>query len=254
MQTCNSDGSFSDDIACPNTCKADKCTSNPGKVFVTSTTYKAGDLGGLTGADAKCQARAMAAGLTGTFRAWLSDANGQPATRFSKERGPYLLVTGSIVANNWTGLTSGTLRHAINVTELGTPAPPATIPGLHEPDRVDQHDERRLCRQPWVQLRRLDEFVGLLRVVRHDRFAVGMDERQLHGRGRHVGRDRLWRAGADLLRRAVTIADTTDAADRSAPDIGTWQSGGSAWRARHGRPRASSRASARSTPPPTCRA
>jgi hypothetical protein len=133
LQTCSSDGSFADDTACPSTCKAGKCVSNPGKVFVTSTTYKAGDLGGLAGADAKCQARASAAGLTGTFRAWLSDATDQPATRFSRDRGPYLLVTGNVVANNWTGLASGTLRHAINVTELGTPAPPATIPGCATP-------------------------------------------------------------------------------------------------------------------------
>jgi hypothetical protein len=133
IQTCGSDGSWTEDAACPNTCKAGKCVAIPKKVFVTSTTYKGGDLGGLTGADAKCQARAMAAGLTGTFRAWLSDADGQPATRFTKESGPYLLVTGNVVANNLTQVTSGTLRHAINVTELGTPAPTATIPGCTTP-------------------------------------------------------------------------------------------------------------------------
>jgi hypothetical protein len=133
IQTCNTDGSWADDMACPNTCKGGKCVSNPKKVFVTSTTYKAGDLGGLAGADAKCQARAMAAGLTGTFRAWLSDSDDQPATRFIKENGPYLLVTGNVVANNFTQVTSGTLRHAINVTELGTAAPTATIPGCTTP-------------------------------------------------------------------------------------------------------------------------
>jgi hypothetical protein len=42
------------------------------KVFVTSTTYN-GNLGGLTGADAKCQARADAAALGGTWKAILSD-------------------------------------------------------------------------------------------------------------------------------------------------------------------------------------
>lgn len=50
-------------------------TASPGpaarKVFVTSTTHN-GNLGGLVGADATCQARATAAGSPGTFRAWLS--------------------------------------------------------------------------------------------------------------------------------------------------------------------------------------
>ena len=41
------------------------------KVFNSSTSYN-GNLGGLTGADAKCQSRAAAAGLTGTYKAWLS--------------------------------------------------------------------------------------------------------------------------------------------------------------------------------------
>jgi hypothetical protein len=41
------------------------------KVFVTSTTYN-GNLGGLAGADAICQARANAGGLSGTYKAWLS--------------------------------------------------------------------------------------------------------------------------------------------------------------------------------------
>jgi hypothetical protein len=43
------------------------------QTFVTSTTYN-GSLGGLAGADAACQARATAGGLTGTFVAWMSDA------------------------------------------------------------------------------------------------------------------------------------------------------------------------------------
>lgn len=51
----------------------------PGKVFVTSTTYN-GNLGGITGAtgaNAKCQARATAAGLPNpdSYMAWLSDTS-----------------------------------------------------------------------------------------------------------------------------------------------------------------------------------
>ncbi len=48
-------------------------------VFVTSTIYSA-DLGGIVFADAECQARADAAGLSGVFRAWLSDGMDSPLT------------------------------------------------------------------------------------------------------------------------------------------------------------------------------
>jgi Collagenase NC10 and Endostatin len=98
----------------------------PKTVFLTSTTYKGGALGGLDGADAKCQARAVAAGLAGTYRAWLSDSTGSPSSRFTRHGAPYALVNGSVVANDWAGLTSGSLRHAINVTELGGPPPTST--------------------------------------------------------------------------------------------------------------------------------
>jgi hypothetical protein len=133
IQLCDNEGIWGDPTSCLNACKGSACTTNPKKVFVTSTTYKGGDLGGLAGADAKCQARAAAGGLTGTFRAWLSDATGSPFDRFKRDGGPYLLVTGSIVANNWSGLTSGTLRHAINVTELGTPAAAIMVAGCPAP-------------------------------------------------------------------------------------------------------------------------
>jgi hypothetical protein len=97
---------------------------SPKTVFVTSQAYT-GDLGGLAGADAKCQALAAAAGLPGTYFAWVSDFFGSPSTRFSRAGRPYRLVDGSVVADDWKALTSGTLRHAIDLTETGG-APPMT--------------------------------------------------------------------------------------------------------------------------------
>ena len=51
------------------------CTNNicyeVKRVFVTSANYT-GDLGGLVGADSKCQALADSAGLDGNYKAWLS--------------------------------------------------------------------------------------------------------------------------------------------------------------------------------------
>jgi Protein of unknown function (DUF1554) len=97
-------------------------------VFVTSARYS-GNLGGLAGADAKCQERAAAAGLSGTFKAWLSDTTGSPSTRFVASNDPYVLVDGTVIADNYTELTSGTLKHAINKTETGGAAPVEPIAG-----------------------------------------------------------------------------------------------------------------------------
>ena len=89
------------------------------RVFVTSTNYT-GNLGGLAGADAKCQERANAANLGGTWKIWLSDTTGSPSTRFTKSSNPYKLLNGTTIANNWSDLTDGTLQNPLNMTELGT--------------------------------------------------------------------------------------------------------------------------------------
>lgn len=88
------------------------------RVFVTSTTYN-GNLGGLAGADAKCQERANAANLGGNWKAWLSDDATSAATRLNHVNGSYKRLDGAIVANNWNDLTDGNLNGAINITELG---------------------------------------------------------------------------------------------------------------------------------------
>jgi hypothetical protein len=90
----------------------------PCRVFVSSTLYS-GALGGLSGADAKCQGLAESAGLPGTYKAWLSDSNGSPFSRFVPSSGPYQLVNGTTIAVNWTDLTDGHLLAPISVTETG---------------------------------------------------------------------------------------------------------------------------------------
>lgn len=92
------------------------------RVFTTSTTHR-GKLGGLAGADAICQDLASAAGLPGSYRAWLSDSTGSPSTRFMRSTGPYQRVDGVTVANDWAGLTSGTLLAPLLVTEQGATVP-----------------------------------------------------------------------------------------------------------------------------------
>ena len=86
-------------------------------VFVTSERYD-GDLGGLTGADAECQALAEAAGLNGTYMAWLSDSTGSPATRFDLSGGPFVRLDGRVIADDWADLTDELLDDPIDLTEL----------------------------------------------------------------------------------------------------------------------------------------
>ena len=88
-------------------------------VFLSSLEYN-GNLGGLTGADAKCNLLANVSGLRGNYKAWLSDDTDSPASRFTKSNTSYVLVTGKTVAWNWADLTSGTLRHSINTDEHAT--------------------------------------------------------------------------------------------------------------------------------------
>jgi hypothetical protein len=99
-------------------------TPVPRRVFVTSTTYT-GNLGGIAGADAICQAHASAASLSGTYLAWIADDSASPALRFLHTTGSYVLVDGTVIADNWLDLTDLSLQHAIDKTESNG-APPVT--------------------------------------------------------------------------------------------------------------------------------
>lgn len=93
-------------------------TASANRVFVTSTRFN-GNLGGLTGADAKCQDRANAANLGGTWKAWLSDSTTSASSRLNHSNSSYVRTDGKVVANNWADLTDGTLQNPIEITELG---------------------------------------------------------------------------------------------------------------------------------------
>ena len=86
------------------------------RVFVTSAVFSS-NLGGLAGADTKCQQAADAAALGGTYKAWLSDESTSVASRMTHAAIPYALVDGTIVASDWSELTSNFLAHAIDRTE-----------------------------------------------------------------------------------------------------------------------------------------
>lgn len=88
--------------------------------FLSSEAYT-GDLGGLDGADSKCQQLADAANLSGTFKAWLSDAAESAAERLTHSDVPYVTPgdPGYVIADNWADLTDGSLAQAISYDEDG---------------------------------------------------------------------------------------------------------------------------------------
>lgn len=91
-------------------------------MFATAGTYN-GNLGGVAGANAICQAEANTAGLPGTYKAWLSDSLGNsPSTTFSQSTVPYVLTDGHTqFAANWSTLITGTISNNITLTANGTP-------------------------------------------------------------------------------------------------------------------------------------
>ena len=94
-------------------------------VFVTSAKFT-GNLGGLAGADDKCQAEADGPASivpSGTYLAWLSDGTDSPDTRFTKSAHPYMLLDGTKIAENYTDLTDGSILHAINIDRTGKSLP-----------------------------------------------------------------------------------------------------------------------------------
>jgi hypothetical protein len=98
-------------------------------VFLTANTYN-GDLGGVAGADAKCQAEATGNGLSGTYKAWIADGdtNNSPNNRFNQASVPYRMLTNgdivspafSTLASNWAGVTDGSIDVLFNYHLDGT--------------------------------------------------------------------------------------------------------------------------------------
>lgn len=93
-------------------------------VFVTSDTFN-GNLGGLIGADAKCQAAAdepFSIVQPGTYFAWISTSSGSPSTRFTQSVLPYVLPDGTTIATDWDVLVEFTnLMAPIDQTATGAP-------------------------------------------------------------------------------------------------------------------------------------
>lgn len=97
----------------------------PKTVFVTSSDFT-GNLGGLPGADAICQAAAddpAAIVPIGTYVAWLSTATTDARDRITQTLGPYVRSDGRVVAKTYADLInalSTPLLSTINPNEFGT--------------------------------------------------------------------------------------------------------------------------------------
>ncbi len=93
-------------------------TPTPNRVFVTSTTTD-GAFGGLAGGDAICAARASAAGLTGTFIAYLSSSTTDAPSRLSTSRG-WVRTDGAPFADAPSSFITGELEFPARLDESGT--------------------------------------------------------------------------------------------------------------------------------------
>ena len=113
---CCDDGNLLGNDGCPS-----NCTLTQRQVFVTSVTHN-GDFNGLAGADMFCQNLAEIAGLTGTFRAWLSTNTTSPVGDWEPTAAcdlPYVRLDGVPVALTWGDLLDGSLLNDISIDESG---------------------------------------------------------------------------------------------------------------------------------------
>lgn len=92
------------------------CTAPSMLIFVSSKIYD-GNLGGVEGADSKCQTLAKQAGLGGTYKAWLWTSKTGPEETFYQSPGRYIRPDLVEIAGNFDQLLHGPLSTLLNVTE-----------------------------------------------------------------------------------------------------------------------------------------
>jgi hypothetical protein len=87
------------------------------RVFITRARYN-GNLGGLTGADTKCGDAATAAGVNGTFKAWLSSSTVNAIDRIV-DVGPWVDMQGTTIFASKSAITASGPATAIWYDERG---------------------------------------------------------------------------------------------------------------------------------------
>lgn len=124
---------FFDSVHPPGDVPDDGCESVGKRIFLSGWLGAGGAVGGLNGADMKCQMAGAALNPNGTFKAFLSDSTTNAADRLAHNTGPYFLPDpmmiqnfGMRVAGSWDELVAGGgvfLEHPIDTTEFGYPIP-----------------------------------------------------------------------------------------------------------------------------------
>jgi hypothetical protein len=98
-------------------------------VFLTSTTYVPGTLGGVAGADSQCNALAQAAHLPGQFRAWLStstvDAKARLVTQGGQAASGWVRPDHRPFAASLDQMLSGAILNPLRIDETGIDQYPA---------------------------------------------------------------------------------------------------------------------------------
>ena len=124
-ESCSSQGYSGGSLGCNSYCNFDysQCqgVSQASRVFISSksTYYPGSSFTNLEEADAICQGLANDESLGGTWKAWISNSTENVVDRFTHPSGPYLLIDGKRVAENWNDLTDGRIENRINIDERG---------------------------------------------------------------------------------------------------------------------------------------
>ncbi len=105
--------------ATPTVTATPTATATPefNRVFVTST-LQAGNFGGLAGADNICATRASAAGLPGTYVAWLSTTAVSAPSRLGSARG-FVRIDGKPFADTVADLLANEVLNPLRISETG---------------------------------------------------------------------------------------------------------------------------------------
>lgn len=107
LTSCNKDSSSKDDSESDDL--SDGLPVNQQRIFLTSSLFS-GNLGGISGADVKCQNAALAAGLKRTYKAFISTSSTFAIDRFNLD-GPLYEVDARgnsiLVAQSLTDFNSG---------------------------------------------------------------------------------------------------------------------------------------------------
>ena len=118
----SSDGSDTGDDTSGTSTSGNEFDPNPNLAFVSSVAYKGGEIGGLTQADSLCQQRANVAGLSGTYRAWLSDLSNNAVDRLMPARG-WVRTDGKFLVDQLDDLSNHRFYHTLSLDEFGQPLP-----------------------------------------------------------------------------------------------------------------------------------